>query len=87
MTKNRNLDREGLEVYLLHFLLASRQYFLLFGLMMMFVAYSFRFSTLVGSLGFLFAVLILLLTVSFPFVSLIAKIGVWVGTIGKLDQV
>lgn len=87
MSNKRDLDREGLEVYMLHILLATRQYFLFLGLLLMvFAASTFRFSTLIGSIAFLVAVVVLLLAVSFKFAVWTARAGAWLGTLGMRNN-
>ena len=82
--KRRNLDREGLEVYLLNLLLAYRPLFQISGLVcLIFSVAMFSISPITGSLPFIAAVILLLISYSYQATLYLAKLGAWLGTLGK----
>ena len=84
MVKRRDLDREGLEVYLLYLILGYRPIFRLASLLfLVYAVVVFGYSPLVGSVALGLAIFLVLLTTSFPLAHWVAKLGAWAGTIRK----
>ena len=82
MTKRRNLDREGLEVYLLYVLLAYRPLFLLAGLLLFVYGIAiFMASSVIGGIAVDLAILIILPAFSYPVCLALARLGAWLGTL------
>jgi hypothetical protein len=87
MAKQRNLDREGLEVYLLYLLLAYRPFLQICGvLFLVFSALGFTFSPAAGGIVFILALLLITLTYSYNAVVYAAKFGAWLGTIRRVKE-
>jgi len=84
MTKRRNLDREALEVYLLHLLLAFRPVFQIIGLLLLIYAVAaLSLSLRVNFIALGLAFFLLLASTFFPLTLFMAKLGAWVGTLRK----
>jgi hypothetical protein len=84
MTKRRNLDREGLEVYLLNLLLAYRPLFQISGLLLFVTSVvALSFSPFVSVITLGVAICLVILSYSYQAILYLAKFGAWVGTIGK----
>lgn len=82
----RDLDREGLEVYLVYLLMAARSWLAAGGaLLTVYAAALSRISTLAASIAFGFSLLLFMMAVSFKFVQWIAHFAAWIGTRGKQD--
>ena len=80
----RNLDREGLEVYLLHLLLAYRHLLQISGLLLLvYAVLAASASLVVGGIALSVALFLLLCANWYPAVQGLAKFGAWLGTIGK----
>jgi len=81
--RRRNKDKELLEVYLLHLLLAYRPLLRISGIFLFIYALvSLSFSE-IGLFVFWLAILLLALTVSYRFMLYFAKFGAWFGTLWK----
>ena len=84
MTKRRNLDREGLEVYLLNLLLAYRPMLQISGLLfLVFSVVALSLSPIVGSIALGMGIFLVTLTNSYQVTLYLAKLGAWLGTLGK----
>ena len=84
MKQKRNLDREGLEVYLLNLLLAYRPIIQLCGLIIFIYGVVMLPGSLsVGSIAFAVAMFHYLVTWSYQLTLYLAKFGAWIGTLGK----
>lgn len=84
MKQRRNLDREGLEVYLGNLLLAYRSIFQICGLIcFVYSIAALSFSVAVGILALVVAFMLGLLSYSYPVTRYTAKVGAWLGTIRK----
>jgi hypothetical protein len=84
MTKRRNLDREGLEVYLLNLLLAYRPLFQISGLLLFVTSIvALSLSPIVGVITLGAAIYLVILSYSYQAILYLAKLGTWLGTIGK----
>jgi hypothetical protein len=80
----RDLDREGLEIYLVHFLMAARPWFIVSGsLLLVYGAAISRISSLTAIIALGLAALLFLTAVSFEFLLWIAKVGAWIGSISR----
>ena len=87
MAKRRNIDRERLEIYLLHWLLAYRPILLIGGLFVL--AYSIIalfLSPIAGCITLGLAILLLLPSHSDQVTLYLAKVGAWLGTIKGNDR-
>jgi hypothetical protein len=84
MFERKKLDRERLEVYLVHWLLALRRLLLIFGgfLLVYAIAVVLK-SPLAGIIVGLIATYPLLLATSYRVVLLTARAGAWIGTLGR----
>ncbi|MEN8173887.1 MAG: hypothetical protein ABFS03_13530, partial [Chloroflexota bacterium] len=81
MTKKRDLDREGLEVYMLHALLSARPLLQLIGYLFLIYAVATLFSsTKLSLISFGVVILIIIYTYSYQAVLYLAKFGAWLGT-------
>jgi len=75
MTKRRNLDRERLEVYLLHLLLAYRPILQITGYLLLFIAIAALFSfPIFSGVSLEVAIFMIFLTTSYQATLLFAKI-------------
>jgi hypothetical protein len=84
MTKRRNLDREGLEVYLLNLLLAYRPLFQISGLLLFVTSIvALSLSPIVGVITLGAAIYLVIISYSYQAILYLAKLGAWLGTIGK----
>lgn len=87
MTKRRNLDRERLEVYLAHLLLAYRPIFQTSGwVILVYSVVAFLLSPVGGSVAFGVAIFLVLLSSSYEMTVYLAKVGAWIGTLGRHDD-
>ena len=83
MRNKRNLDRERLEVILMHILMRIRHYLLIVGVFMLILSlYLTTYIPIAGFIGMFISFLFLLPFFSFQFVLYTAKAGAWLGTIG-----
>ena len=82
---NRNrLDRERLEGYLVHLLLAYRPFLLIGGLLLLGSAVATIFSSfLLGSIFLLVTAVPLLCAISYPVVVFTARLGASMATLGR----
>jgi len=81
MSKRRNLDKEGLEVYLLNLLLAYRPLLQIWGiLMIIFSAVIISFSTSASIIAISVGIMLFLIVYSYNATLIIAKFGAWLGT-------
>jgi hypothetical protein len=82
---NRNrLDRERMEVYLVHLLLAWRPLLLVGGLLLLAYAFSVMVrSFFAGGVMLLLAAFPLLLGYSYHAVVFTARLGAWIATLGR----
>jgi hypothetical protein len=86
MKQRRNLDREGLEVYLLNLLLAYRPIFRISAFIVLIYSVGVMSSSvIVGSVAFVVAIFLGLASYSYHRLLGLAKIGAWVGTIRKKE--
>jgi hypothetical protein len=86
MTKRRNLDRERLEVYYLHLLLAYRPIFQIGAfIVLVFSVAALWLSTIVSSVALGLAIFLVLLSYSYPVALYLAKMGAWMATVWKND--
>ncbi|GAB4422673.1 MAG: hypothetical protein Kow002_12080 [Anaerolineales bacterium] len=84
MTKKRKLDREGLEVYLLNFLLAYRPLLFICGVFLLFYASGmFSKSFFGGITAVIPAFFLLLLCGSYKLTLGTARVGAWLLTLFK----
>jgi uncharacterized membrane protein len=84
MKHRRNLDREGLEVYLVNLLLAYRPLFQLSGfIIFVYALVVMAFSITISIIAFVVAIFLGLVSYSYQLTLSLAKIGAWLGTIGK----
>lgn len=84
MDHRRNLDREILELYLAHLLIAYQRWFFVIGLLLLMYAISLLFiHPLVGFAGLLPAAYLLLLSGSYPVLLYTARLGAWIGTLWR----
>ena len=82
MTKRRNLDREGLEIYLLNLLLAYRPILQISGLLFLITSVvALALSPIGGSIALGVAILLVTLSYSYQATLYLAKVGAWLGTI------
>jgi hypothetical protein len=82
MSKNRKHDRDGLEVYLLHLLLAYRPLLFVSGIFLFFYAIGVLSKSLVvGVATFLPPIFLLLLCFSYQATLNTAKFGAWLLTL------
>jgi len=87
MTNKRNLDREGLEVYLLNLLLGYRPLFQLTGLIFLVITLvAISFSPAAGIVSLALAGFLFMLAYSYRVVVAVSKFGAWLGTISKRDR-
>lgn len=87
MKPRRNLDREGLEVYLLNLLLAYRPMLQISGLLLLIYAVLvLPTSHIVGGIALGAAVFLVITANWYPAIQTLAKIGAWVGTLRKKDH-
>ena len=81
MSKRRNLDKEGLEVYFLNLLLAYRPLLQVCGiLLIIFSAVVIPFSTSAGIIAVSVGIILFLIVYSYNSTVIIAKFGAWLGT-------
>ena len=86
MAGRRRKDREILEVYLLHLLLAYRPLLRISGLFLsIYALVSLSLSLMVSLFAFWLAILLLALTFSYRFTLYFAKFGAWAGTFWKKE--
>ena len=84
MTNKRNIDRERLEVYLLHLLLSFRPMLQLGGLILLIASLvAFGPSPLLGCIVLGLALFLLLPTFSYQMTLYLARLGAWVGTLWR----
>ncbi|MBW8010491.1 MAG: hypothetical protein FVQ83_04500 [Chloroflexi bacterium] len=84
MTKRRRSDRERLEIYLMHVLLAFRPLFRIIGFILLILALAIiTFSNIMGGITLISAIFLLLLTYSYEITLDFAKFGAWIGTVGE----
>ncbi len=84
MFNRRKLDRERLEVYLVHLFLAHRPQIFVCGLLLLLIALATMIrSLLLGGLLSLLAVIPLLMSLHYPAVLVVARLGAWAATIGR----
>jgi hypothetical protein len=87
MKQRRNLDREGLEVYLLNLLLAYRPLFLVMGLFLfLYAIIILAYSLVVGGIAMVVTLALVLMGYSYPATLFIAKVGAWLGSVRKKDR-
>lgn len=87
MKQRRNLDREGLEVYLLNLFLAYRPLLQISGLLLLVYAIlALTTTVIVGSVALVAAIFLVILANSYQAIQYMAKIGAWVGTIRVKNQ-
>lgn len=80
----RDLDREDLEIYLVHFLMAARPWFIVAGsLLLVNGAAISRISSLAAIIALSLAAPLFLTAVSFEYLSWIAKVCAWFGSISR----
>ena len=80
----RNLDREGLEVYLLNLLLAYRPLLQISGwLLLAYALLALSASLLASAIALGLATLLLITANWYPALLAAAKFGAWLGTIGR----
>ena len=86
MFNRKRLDRERLEIYLVHLLLAYRPLVLIGGLLLLLYADSVMLSSLYSGLVLVVvAALPLLMATSYRFLVLTARLGAWIATLGRND--
>ena len=79
--KKRDLEQEGLEIYLLHYLLAAGEWLFLSGVLFsLFSIALMRVSIIAGSIAACAAVILLLSAVSYPFAAWMARASARIGT-------
>ena len=84
MAKRQNIDREGLEVYLLNLLLAYGPILKICGLLfLIYAVVALQYSIIMGSITFGLAIVLILLSSSYQAALWVAKIGAWLGTLRK----
>jgi len=87
MKQRRNLEREGLEMYLLYLLLGYRPIFLVCSLLLMLFSISeLSFFPIGGWISFGVALMLVLVSTSFRAALYLAKIGAWAGSMGKKND-
>jgi hypothetical protein len=87
MSKRRQLDRESLEVYLLHLLLAYRPLLQVMGLLLFVLAFvTSSLSPRAGIFVLGLAVIFLIATFSYSVLLYIARLGAWIGTVWKWED-
>ncbi len=87
VSKKRNLDRERLEVILMHILMRFRHYLMVFGLILLVLSVLFTtVNTQISMAGILIGLLLLMPFFSFQFILYTAKVGAWLGTLGKNNR-
>lgn len=87
MSKRRQLRRESLEVYLVHFILKYRYILVLIGFLLM--GYSFFVLSrefLIGSIFLLPSIYLLLLGFSFPVVLFTSRVAAWLATLNSGEE-
>jgi hypothetical protein len=84
MFNRRKLDRERLEVYLVHMFLAYRPQIFVCGMIILLIAFATLLrSLLLGGLLSLLAVIPLLMSLHYSAVVFFARLGAWAATIGR----
>ncbi len=87
MKKRRNLDREGLEIYLLNLLLAYRLLLQISGLILLvFAIFAFTISPVAGFITLVRAIFLVSMIYSYQATAYVAKFGAWLGTISKKER-
>ncbi len=87
MTNRRRLDRERLEIYLVHLLLAYRRLIFIVAILMLTYAVAITFiKPVLGLVSLLPAVYLLLLSNSYNIVLHTARLAAWIGTVGTQDD-
>jgi hypothetical protein len=87
MSRRRQLDRERLEVYLLHLLLGYRPLLQVSSLLLLGYAIAVTFaSPKAGIATLVLAIPLLACTLSYPGMLYLARIGAWIGTVWKRDD-
>ena len=82
MFNRRRLARERLEVYLVHIILAYRQYIFISGLLLLVCAVAAMFTdVLAGNAILLPAIFLLLVSNSYNVALYTARLGAWIGTL------
>ncbi|MBT3670651.1 MAG: hypothetical protein HON98_12545 [Chloroflexi bacterium] len=82
MRNKRNLDRERLEMILMHILMRFRLYLMICGVILLVVSLYFTsVNSGISLMGSLMALLMMLPFFSFKFVIYAAKVGAWLGTL------
>ncbi len=87
MSNRRRLERERLEIYLVHLLLAYRR--LIFIIAMPLLAYAITFlfvKPIFGYIGLLPALYLILLSSSYTTVLYTARFGAWIATLGRQED-
>jgi hypothetical protein len=78
----RNLKREGLEVYLLYLIMVYRPLFQIFGILLcIYSIAAYSYSLVAGSFSLLLAVLLFLVANTYRTALYLAKLVAWIGTL------